>query len=283
MGQPQRNSALAKALVIAIVTAMAVVGTPLATPAAAETARELITEAKRLSDTDRLWTDRTQKLVLEIEDSRGSKRRRELEMKTLRGKDGEDKTLTVFLSPGEVRGTSFLQFSHKDRDAEQWLYLPALGRTRQITSTAKDQSFVGTDFSYRDLELLTDVLEWSEDEARSNLLRSETVDGVDLAVIELVPLHKDVGYKRLVVALSRPDLMIRRMEFYRDDPAPKKILQLGRIEDVGAIPTARRLEMAQPAAGTRTVVDVTDVRYDQGLKANLFTQDSLERAGEEAG
>ena len=250
--------------------------------AAAETARELITEAKRLNDTTRAWKDRDQTLTLRIIDGQGRERQRELVMKTLRGQGGEDRTLTVFLKPGEVRGTSFLQFAHKDRDAEQWLYLPAFHKIRQIAPQGKDESFVGTDFSYRDLELLTDVLEWSEDEARSSLLRTETVDGRELAVIELVPLKKAVGYKRIVLALSKPDLLIRRMEFYRDDPAPQKVLRLEQIKDVGAIPTAHQLEMAQPARGSRTTVDVSQVRYDAGLKPDLFTQNSLERAAEEA-
>lgn len=247
---------------------------------AATTARELLDQARSLNDTTRFWRDREQRLKLEIADGRGGERRRELVMKTLRAKGGEDKTLTVFLAPSEVRGTSFLQFAHRDRDAEQWLYLPALGRPRQITASSKGQSFVGTDFSYRDLELLTDVLEWSEDEARSSLAGSDTADGTPLALIELVPLRKDVGYRRLVVGLSQPDLVIRRMEFFGAEEAPRKVLRLDAVETVGVIPTARRLEMTQPAAGTRTVVDVAAVSYDQGLTEELFTQRSLEQGGE---
>src|SRR6185295_4069972 len=110
---------------------------------AAETARELITEAKRLNDTTRSWKDRDQKLTLKIVDDKGRERNRELVMKTLRGPGGEDRTLTVFFKPAEVRGTAFLQFAHKDRDAEQWLYLPAFNKIRQISAQGKDESFVG--------------------------------------------------------------------------------------------------------------------------------------------
>lgn len=250
--------------------------------AAAETARQLLDEAKRLNDTTRAWTDREQALRLRIFDARGGERERSLSMKTLRGAGGEDRTLTVFLAPAEVRGTSFLQFAHRNRDAEQWLYLPELKRVRQITARSKEQSFMGTDFSYRDLELLTDVLEWSEEEARSKLLGTERIGDVDATLIELVPLRKDVGYSRIVVALAKPDLVIQRMDFYGPEPAPKKVLHMNRIETIGAVPTARRMEMAQPAAGTRTVVDIPEVRYDQGLGEDLFTQRALERGAEDA-
>lgn len=270
-----------RAVSTALIVAALVAG--LARLAGAEQARPLLDEAKRLSDTTRAWRDREQKLVLRIEDGRGGERRRELSMRTLRGAGGEDRTLTVFLAPAEVRGTSFLQFAHRDRDAEQWLFLPALERVRQITSRAKEESFVGTDFSYRDLELLTDVLEWTEEEARSSVVGDEPIDGVDAVRIELVPTRKDVGYRRIVLALTRGDLVLRRMELYGEGEAPRKVLLLDQVETVGVVPTARRLEMSQPGAGSRTVVDVPEVRYDQGLSADLFTQRELERAGSEAG
>lgn len=277
-----KDSKRRRLLVAAVAVAVGVVARPLAARAD-EGARAMLDQAKNLNDTTRNWKDREQKLELDIQDGRGGSRKRDLVMKTLRGQGGEDRTITVFQSPSEVRGTSFLQFAHKDRDAEQWLFLPELKRVRQITSRAKDQSFVGTDFSYRDLELLTDVLEWNESEAHSKLLGKDTIDGAEVALIELVPVTKDVGYKRIVVALSKNDLVLRRMEFYGEDAAPKKVLHLDRIETVGAVPTAHRLEMDQPGPGTRTVVEVSGVRYDQGLSEDLFTQRALERAAEDAG
>ena len=245
-------------------------------------APELLERARALDRTTRAWKDRRQHLALSIRDARGGERKRELVMKTLRGAGGEDKTITVFVSPPEVRGTAFLQFAHKDRDAEQWLWLPALGRSRQISSGAKDESFVGTDFSYRDLELLTDVIEWSEDDAPSRLLGSETVDGREAVRIERVPRRKDVGYRRIVILLETPELVLRRMDLFGDEEVPRKILRLDDVKTVGAVPTAGRLEMSRPATGTRTVVDVSDVKYDQGLPASSFTQSALEHAEEGA-
>lgn len=252
---------------------------PAAVPATAS-ARDLLDRARVFDRTTRAWKDREQRLALSIRDGRGGERKRDLVMKTLRGDGGEDKTITVFLSPPEVRGTAFLQFAHRDRDAEQWLWLPALGRSRQISSNAKEESFVGTDFSYRDLELLTDVLEWSEEEAASRLLGKEALDDHEAARIELVPRRKDVGYRRIVILLETPDLVLRRMEFYGEEDSPKKVLRLDDVKPVGSIPTAGRLEMSRPAGGTSTVVDVRDVRYDQGLPASAFTQGELEHAGE---
>jgi outer membrane lipoprotein-sorting protein len=253
-------------------------GTPAATPGvSANPARVLLDEANRLDDTTRRWSDRTQRLRLRIVDGRGTERKRELTLKTLKREGGEDKTITVFSSPPEVRGTSFLQFAHRDRDAEQWLWLPALNRVRQISAQSKNESFMGTDFSYRDLELLSDVFEWNEEEATSRLLGAEQIDGMEAAVIELEPKKKDVGYQRIRLALTKPDVVIRRMEFYGPGSAPKKLLRLDDVRDVSGIPTAFTLEMVQPAAGSKTDVEVVDVRYNQNLSEDEFTTRALER------
>jgi outer membrane lipoprotein-sorting protein len=245
-------------------------------------ARALLDEAHRLDDTTRAWKDRTQRLKLLIVDGRAIERRREMIMRTLKGPDGDDKTATVFLSPAEVRGTSFLQFAHQDRDAEQWLFLPALSRVRQISAQAKSESFMGTDFSYRDLELLTDVFEWTEDEAPARLIGTDKIGDLDAALIELTPKKKDVGYERIRLTLTKPDLVIRRMEFYGSGDKPGKVLRLDDVRNVSAIPTAFRLEMVQPQAGSRTEVDVVDVRYDQGLSDDMFTTRALERGALDA-
>ncbi|MBI2538801.1 MAG: outer membrane lipoprotein-sorting protein, partial [Deltaproteobacteria bacterium] len=42
------------------------------------------------------------------------------------------KTMIIFLSPADVRGTGLLTWEQKGRDDDQWLYLPASGKERRI-------------------------------------------------------------------------------------------------------------------------------------------------------
>lgn len=247
----------------------------------ARSARQILDAVKHLNDTTRAWTDLTRRMHIVIHDRRGGERNRDLLIRTRRGAEGEDKTLVVFQEPPEIRGTSLLQFDHQDRDAEQWLYLPELGRVRTISAQSKDESFMGTDFSYRDLELLTDVTEWTEEEARSSSKGDGEIDGQAVHLIELVPIVKDVGYSRIVVALAKEELTLRRMEFYGEGAKPEKVLELGRIEKIDEIPTARSLVMRQEGEGTHTVVDVSEVHYNQDLADKLFTKRALERGLEE--
>lgn len=286
MGQESRLSCclVAALLLAACVAPMSVAVPVLAGEGEAKeshTARQLLDEVKQLNDTTRAWSDLTRRMKIVIYDRRGGERNRDLVMRTRRGDDGDDKTLVVFQEPAEIRGTALLQFDHQDRDAEQWLYLPELGRVRAISASSKDESFMGTDFSYRDLELLTDVTEWTEEEARSKLDGAEEIDGVATDVIEIVPVAKDVGYSRIVVALARTDQTIRRMRFYGDGADPEKVLELEKIETIDGIPTARSLVMRQPSEGTHTTVDVSDVKYNQKLDEKYFTKRALERGFDE--
>jgi hypothetical protein len=98
-------------------------------------------------------------------------------VRTKRYPDDETKALSSFLSPSEVKGTAFLQWSHKNAPDEQWLYLPDLRRTRRITSDLSNESFMGTDFSYQDLGILSEAPSWTEADAPSTLVGEETVDG----------------------------------------------------------------------------------------------------------
>ena len=148
---------------------------------------------------------------------------------------------------------------------------------RRITSRARKQSFMGTDFSYRDLELLTDVIEWKEEDASARSLGMVPWEDGEAERIELLPSVKDVGYTRIVVTISRPEVLLRRMEFFEGGKSPVKTLDLGDIREVQGIPTPGRLTMVRHARGGRTVIEVSEVRYDSGLPARTFTQRSLER------
>ncbi len=247
--------------------------------ASADTGSDALAETRRLDAGPRRWTSRRQQLNLSTKDSRGARRERELVI--LARKEGEDeRTLTVFLSPPEVRGTAFLQISHADQETEQWIFLPALGRVRRITSRARDQSFVGTAFSYRDLELLTDAVELSEEQAPSRLLEDAgDAPGKDGRIrVERRSGERELGYDKLVVDLETPAYVVRELRFVGADGAGEKRLVLDDIRQIGAIPTPHRLVMNDAAKGAETTVVVTKVVFGDEMPDDLFTEQGLEDA-----
>jgi hypothetical protein len=248
-----------------------------AVPVCALSAREILDQAKALDDTTRKWTDRTETLTMRIHGKGGGVRERAVTVLDKRPADGEDKSISFFASPPEVKGTGFLQWSHPGRDDDQWLYLPEFKRTRRITSRVRDQSFMGTDFSYRDLEILGDIQDWTEAEAPSTLTGSEAIDGRPCHVIELRPRQEDISYRRIVIWVDQELLVSRKLEFFGPNGEHLKTLMQGDIRNVGPIPTAHRLEMRSVQKGTHTEVAVTEVAYDRGLSDAVFSERQLSR------
>ena len=244
---------------------------------AANAARELLDRVHRLNETDREWTDRTQHLHLTIVDRRGNERKRDLVIRTKKVGEKSNRTILFFLSPVEVRGIGFLQWVRSDEEDQQWLFLPELKRVRRITGTSRQGSFVGTDFSYEDLAIWTEVLDWTEEDARSRLLGEETVDGHVCAVIELQPAKVDVSYGKIRIWVARDDYVPRRMEFDDDRGKLEKTLELSDVREVGAIPVAHRLVMRNERGGSQTRVVFTEIEFDTGVSDDEFTQRRLEK------
>ena len=113
--------------------------------------------------------------TLTIHSKKGSDRIREVIMKS---KDYGDvaKSVIVFTTPKDVAGTGYLTFDYEeeDKDSDNWLYMPAMKKTRRIASSGSESegSFMGTDFTYQDMG------DRSLNKYTYNLLGEESVDGV---------------------------------------------------------------------------------------------------------
>lgn len=246
--------------------------------AADPTAREVLDKTRQLNDTTRKWTDRSQHMKLKIVDRRGGERTRDLLVYYKKYPEDRNKTLLFFESPPDVKGVGFLQWADPHAKDDQWLYLPELKRPpRQISGGAKRESFAGTDFSYDDMAIFGQITEWSEADARTNLLRTEDVDGKQAYVIEFTPVAKELSYGKVITWLTVDDLVIRKYEMYDKSGRLEKVLTTGDIRPVGAVPTAYRMEMKNVQSGSRTEVDLNEIKYDTGLDDSTFTQRALER------
>jgi hypothetical protein len=256
---------------------------------AAETARQILDRQRTLDAGERRWSDRHQRLTMEVAAPGRPARTLALDLYDKKAGDGAQRTIAFFSAPASVKGTAFLAVTHPDRPADQWLYLPEHRRPRRIGGAARMSGFVGTDLTYHDLDLLAEMPRWTEADASSSLRGEEVADGVPCHVIELTPQRTDIGYQRIVVWLGRDDLVARRVEFHEQAPSagwfgfgaaaaapPTRRLSQSDVRRVGPIPVPFRAEVATPAAGTRTVVTFASVAFDQALPEDLFTQPALE-------
>ena len=62
-----------------------------------------------------------------------------------------EESLIYFNQPEDVAGTIFLSVKPVGEDAHMWLYLPALGMSKELVADQQEQSFAGSTFSYKDM------------------------------------------------------------------------------------------------------------------------------------
>mgnify|MGYP000139977150 CR=1 FL=1 len=258
------------AVVLALLLALPAVGD--------DAARPLLEAARALNRTTRHWDDRSQTMAMTIVDRRGTEYRRELQVRTKRGADDATRSLMFFQGPAQVRGIGFLQWTDPRGDDRQWLWLPASKRVRQISGGARSESFVGTDFSYEDLAIMAEAVDWDEARAASAVVGAEPVDGQPCDIIEMRPTTTaDVTYAAVRLWLGRVDHVVRRFEMRDAAGQVLKTLTLSDVRDEKGIPSAHHLEMRDERSGSRTVVDLTALSYNDGLGDEEFTQRRLER------
>ena len=81
-------------------------------------------------------------LEMTLISKRGSERTRSLDIMSHEASDGKSRTLVRFLTPADVAGTTFLVVERQGDD-DQYLYLPALGKTKRIAGSQRRQRFMG--------------------------------------------------------------------------------------------------------------------------------------------
>lgn len=199
---------------------------------------------------------------------------REMAVKALEGKGEEgDKSLIVFLSPRDQKGTALLTHQHKDRDDDQWLYLPALKRVKKIASSKKSGPFMGSEFSFEDIG------GQSIEDYTYKYLRDETYDGQDCFVVESYPVDKNSGYTKIQSWVDKEHYRTLKAEFYdRKDSHLKTLTANGftLYEDKYWRPD--ELLMVNHQTGRSTVLKQSNMKFKTGLSDSDFNKNSLKRA-----
>jgi hypothetical protein len=202
--------------------------------------------------------------------AKGDRSERSLELRTLEGPES-DKTLLIFKDPPDVRGTTLLTHENRAGDDDQWLYLPALRRSRRIGSSNKSSSFVGSELAYEDL---------APNEVTKHqykYLRDETLDGVPVWVIESTPRFKDSGYSRRELFVRQDNHQMARMNCYDRNG---QLLKVGRWDGWWKVMDkrwrARSLRIENVQSGKSTILEIIDAKIGNGYSPSAFSTRALE-------
>jgi len=165
---------------------------------------------------------------------------------------GDDNSLVRFLFPPKDAGNATLTL-----DKVMWNFVPRINKTIKVPPSMMGQSWMGSDFSYRDLA--------REDSIASDythtLLAETKVANHTLFVIEAIPKPQAAVVWGKEILHIRDDNIIMAHEFY--DQAMSKVKEL-RSDEIGMLGQKR-----YPLQMTMTRLDEPDrwtrIRHDRGL------------------
>lgn len=211
------------------------------------------------------------KLKMTLKNKNGQTSDRHLINRTLELTEDGDKSLIVFNSPKDVKGTATLTFTHKVGSDDQWLFLPSIKRVKRISSNNKSGPFVGSEFAYEDL---------SSQEVEKYSYKFLKANG-SMLLVEQDPVDPKSGYTRRVVTYNKDKgYRLEKIEFYDRKNSLLKILTYGDYKLYkNKFWRAGSLNMVNKQSNKETLLQFSDYDFDANLTDDDFTQAALKRAG----
>ncbi len=176
---------------------------------------------------------------------------------------GTDRRLFRFTSPASQAGIATLSLPND----VMYLYMPAFGKERRISSSVKSQKFAGTDFSYEDMESKK-----YSDKYKAKLLKPEAA----VYVLELIPKSSKSAYSKLIIKVNKVNYYPTYTEFY-DKGKNKVKVAYYTFEKVGNYWNAKEVNMKDIKRKHSTKMIMSDVKFDTGLSDDEFTLRELKQ------
>jgi len=212
-------------------------------------------------------------------DEKGKAREREIASATKLFDGGKtEKRVFRFLSPADVQGTGVLIFDYENKPDDMWIFMPALRKTRRILSSHGAESFMGSEFSFSDLNIP------ALDDFNYSVGKDEACGGDTCYVVDVTPKTKETaandGYSKKTYWVSKSKFVVMRGLFYAQDG---KLLKELVTRDVKLLDPKNkryrtmRMEMINKQNGRRSVFESTKMNFAPGTKDEYFTTGYIER------
>ncbi|MCK4922242.1 MAG: outer membrane lipoprotein-sorting protein [Bacteroidales bacterium] len=215
--------------------------------------------------------DQTSDLSMTLINRSGSQRVREIKQFTMDMGDVE-KSIMFFLSPADVKNTSFMSWAYdSDQSDDQWIYLPALKKTKRISSDSKSDYFMGSDFTYDDLG------DRKLEDDTHKLLREETIEGKECYVVESIPVDEDYMYSKTLVWVNKANFIGVKKEFYDEDEDLLKTLSIKDVKKISDIWVITNSEMKNVQKNHKTIISLKNVEINTSISAAKFSERMMMR------
>ncbi|HFD31245.1 MAG TPA: outer membrane lipoprotein-sorting protein [Gammaproteobacteria bacterium] len=222
---------------------------------------------------DQGWVDASMSIKMVLRNRQGDESSRKIRLKTLEVHGDGDKSLTIFDTPADVKGTSFLSYSHTITPDEQWLYMPALKRVKRINSANKSGPFMGSQFAYEDLS------SFEVDKYKYKYLKDDKLNNINTFVVENYPLYEHSGYTRQLVWVDKERYIPVKIEYYDRKNTLLKTLKFSNYKQyLNKYWRALDQRMENHQNGKVTLLTFNTYIFKQGLSDSDFNRNSLKRS-----
>ena len=180
---------------------------------------------------------------------------------------GDKRSLVRVVEPAKDRGNGTLTDENS-----MWTFSPKINRVIKVPSSMMGQSWMGSDFSNKDIARVDDII----DQYDHTVLSTRVEDDITIYEIESIP-HEDaaVVWGREVLSI-RSDHVVLEHAFYDQDGELVKTLKSLEIGEMGGRTIAQRqrmIKLDEPDEWTEISVD--EVEYELELKDSVFTLSNL--------
>jgi hypothetical protein len=202
-------------------------------------------------------------------ESRGWTRELTLRYKRLGDVDASFLEVT---DPLDVKDTRFLLLDRQRGTDEQYIYVPALGRTLQVAESTRKQPFLGSDF------YVSDMVRPDPDAYEHSFTGEEVVGGRPCKLIQSTAKNPDKElYGKTVFAIDPAELVLMRTQFFDADGKPVKVWTMDQLEKIDGVNTPRKQTMKNVQEGTESTLEINEIQYNAEIPDDLFQRSELSR------
>jgi hypothetical protein len=201
----------------------------------------------------------------------GKRQERSMEVVARRDK-GLLQTRVRFLAPADLAGTAFLMREQPGGASEQYVYLSGLKRTRRVVGREREGSFMGSDFTYADMQRI------DPKQTHNVRLPDEAVGDTPAYVIESTfDPDANTSYRKLVTWVRKSDFVAIRTRFFDKSGKLVKTLYARKVRELEGKPVVVEARMqSEDGHATELLIDSMDRQDD--LPDALFTPSALEHS-----
>jgi hypothetical protein len=208
---------------------------------------------------------------VKLTDKGGSERELSFSARSRRHDPPFSKSLVRFTAPADLAGAGFLQIQKRTGDDERYLFLPELKRSRRISGNLRGNSFMGTDFSFADLDR-RDLRD-----STAKRLPDETIGSFPCFRIDATPNRTDSPYSRLELWIRMDNALPLKMNMYDSSNALFKTFTAQEVRRVGGHWYVTKSKMVDQLHGHETQLVIDNVVFSNDIPEDEFTIRNLEK------